>query len=72
MSETNEVEGCWAPPDYSSICRKCKSELIECPKEGHANSHFWELKKYGVNEVLKVCPEGCLESDATEAFRAEK
>jgi predicted RNA-binding Zn-ribbon protein involved in translation (DUF1610 family) len=65
-NEQKEVEGCWGRPDYDSKCRLCGSVFIECPKEGHVNSHFWELEKPD-GQVLKVCPNNCLESDATAA-----
>jgi len=64
----NEVEGMWS--NCVTKCRKCGSILIECPREGHVNSHYWELERPD-GLVLKVCPNSCLESDATEAFRNE-
>lgn len=66
MAESKEVEGCWGILDSDSKCRLCGTVLIECPKEGHANSHFWELARPD-GQVLKVCPTGCLESEATVA-----
>lgn len=54
------INGCWGILDYPHKCAKCGSVLIECPREGHPNSRFWELEKED-GQILKICPQNCLE-----------
>jgi hypothetical protein len=60
-----DVEGCWSlrSPERM-VCRHCGVGMVECPKEGHPNSKYWNLRRN--DEVLYVCSVGCLENGQGE------
>ena len=60
-AKSGVIMGCWSRPGIKSICPICKSEMIDCPREGHRNSEFWKFQKPD-GCLLTVCPNGCLEN----------
>jgi len=58
--KSKTISGCWGICDYPHKCEECGSVLVQCPREGHPNSGFWELERED-GLVLKICPNNCLE-----------
>ena len=55
--------------EYSSRCNYCNSIEVPCPKSGHPNSKFWNLKRSD-KEILTVCPRGCFEDGSGRNYSA--
>ncbi|MFH1526276.1 MAG: hypothetical protein ABIG69_06420 [Bacteroidota bacterium] len=55
-----DVNGSWGDLNHETTCQWCGSLFVLCPKDGHPNSKYWRLQ-ISENEILKVCPKGCLE-----------
>ena len=53
-----EIEGCWSGLETKHNCRCCGALYVTVPKEGHPNSHFWELQQHS-KERLVCCPNNC-------------
>ncbi len=64
------IYGGWFNKGDQAECSFCNIDLIKCPKEGHPNSKYWPLKK-SPEEVLLVCPNGCLE-DGSWTYKKRK
>lgn len=63
-STRTNIMGCWHQGKLPSVCPYCNSEMVECPKQGHPNSQFWNLQR-GDYEKLMICPKGCSEDGKT-------
>ena len=70
MIKDYEVEGCWTSTDKKrkTKCRACGAVMENVPKEGHYNSHYWQLQRHE-QERLVCCPNGCSEKLSVQKFR---
>lgn len=54
------VTGAWISPTADHKCSKCDAAMVECPREGHPNSKYWDLER-GDGMKLFVCSNNCPE-----------
>jgi len=63
--KTDQILGWWVSKNHINDCAKCGDKMVECPREGHPNSKFWELEQDD-GMVLVVCPNNCLEDEVNK------
>ena len=56
-----EIFGCWTIEKHKKLCQCdiCGTRLVEVPKHGHPNSHYWKPQKMN-DDILMYCPKNCL------------
>ncbi len=65
-----DIYGVWKHKSHIVTCPYCHSNLIECPKE-HSNAKYLHLQRYK-DEVLTICPNGCLEDGSSIIIKKKK
>lgn len=69
QKQNPSVFGYWAKSN-DIHCPICGKKVINCPREGHPNSKYWEMER---NDGMKlfVCSRGCYE-DGSGRYKVKR